>query len=193
MNNVKTSSANVEVVNSELRLTLSDATTGALISSNPYDYVAGHTGYEFTHGFVEARVWFPGNADGTLFNWSAFWTNCQRWPAGGEIDIAEISGWTGGTKQLMHNYHYEEFGGHQQLGTTPAGNWANAWHVFGVHRKSDVDEIYWDGQLVGSFTAKDGGAPQYLMFNVGTSSSADQQFGPTGQLRVDWVKHWTQA
>ncbi|MBK7579301.1 MAG: family 16 glycosylhydrolase [Myxococcales bacterium] len=47
--------------------------------------------YNFTYGFVEARMWLPPGT-GTPENWAAFWVNGKVWPEDGEIDIMERQG-----------------------------------------------------------------------------------------------------
>ncbi|MET4134848.1 hypothetical protein [Pseudarthrobacter sp. PvP090] len=89
MNNVKTCSRNVRVANGEAVLQLTDAESGALLSTNPKDGAPGHAGFEFTSGFAEARIYFPGTCSSRIPNWPAWWTVGQRFPHTGEIDIAE--------------------------------------------------------------------------------------------------------
>ena len=178
MNKVATSPANVAVANGNLALTLASSTSGALVSSNPKD--GASTGYQFTTGYVEARIKFPGNANG-LYNWPAFWSTGQSWPATGENDIAEVL-----SAKMTVNYHSSS-GAHNQ-GTVP-GNWANEYHTFGLHRKAASSDVYFDGVLVKSYPTDDGNAPQYLVLNVG-KSSANPVYGPASQVSVDYVRAW---
>lgn len=178
MNKVSTSPGNVAVANGNLTLTLPSATSGALVSSNPKD--GASTGYQFTTGYVEARIKFPGNANG-LYNWPAFWSTGQSWPATGENDIAEVL-----SGKMTVNYHSSS-GAHNQ-GTVP-GNWANEYHTFGLHRKATSSDVYFDGVLVKSYPTDDGNAPQYLVLNVG-KSSANPVYGPGSQVAVDYVRAW---
>lgn len=53
--------------------------------------------YNFTYGFVEARMWLPPGT-GTPENWAAFWVNGKVWPEDGEIDIMETLGGGGSTR-----------------------------------------------------------------------------------------------
>ncbi|HEU4666464.1 MAG TPA: glycoside hydrolase family 16 protein [Arthrobacter sp.] len=178
MNKVSTSPANVAVANGNLALTLASSTSGALVSSNPKG--GAGTGYQFTTGYVEARIKFPGNANG-LYNWPAFWSTGQSWPATGENDIAEVL-----SGKMTVNYHSSS-GAHNQ-GTVP-GNWANEYHTFGLHRKATSSDVYFDGVLVKSYPTDDGNAPQYLVLNVG-NSSANPVYGPASQVSVDYVRAW---
>jgi hypothetical protein len=180
MNKVKTSPANVAVTDGNLVLTLSDSATGALVSTNPKG--GAKTGYQFTTGYVEARIWFPGNGTAnSCYNWPAWWTDGQSWPGNGEHDIAEVLG-----GQMTVNYHSAS-GAHNQ-GAVP-GVWNNGWHVYGLWRKGSTAEVYYDGKLVKSYPTDDGNAPQYLILNVGNGGSPNV-YGAASQVRVDYVRAW---
>lgn len=178
MNKVSTSPANVSVANGNLSLGLASATSGGLVSTNPNG--GAGTGYQFTTGYVEARIKFTGNANG-LTNWPAFWTTGQSWPATGENDIAEVL-----KAKMTVNYHSSS-GTHNQ-GTVP-GNWANEYHTFGLHRMANSSDVYFDGVKVKSYPTDDGNAPQYIVLNVG-SSSTNPVYGPQSQMMVDYVRAW---
>ncbi|WP_400159217.1 family 16 glycosylhydrolase [Arthrobacter sp. BPSS-3] len=178
MNKVSTSPANVSVSNGNLVLNLASATSGALVSSNPRG--GAGTGYQFTTGYVEARIKFPGNANG-LYNWPAFWTTGQSWPATGENDIAEVL-----KAKMTVNYHSTS-GAQNQGGV--GGNWANEYHTFGLHRMAGSSDVYFDGVKVKSYPTNDGNAPQYLVLNVGASST-NPAYGPASQVLVDYVRAW---
>lgn len=179
-NGVKTCSSNVSVVNGEARLQLSDPASGALLSTNPKDGAPGHAGFEYTSGYVEARIFFPGTCSGGIDNWPAWWTVGQNFPDTGEIDIAEP---LKGTMSTV----YHSPGGH------PAkwfiGCFAGGFHTYGVHRKAGSNDIYFDGKLVFSYPTTDGNAPHYLILNVGLWGDR-QTLGPAGAVRVDWVRAW---
>ncbi|MDN4642901.1 glycoside hydrolase family 16 protein [Arthrobacter sp. PsM3] len=178
MNKVKTSPANVSVGGGNLSLKLSDAGTGALVSSNPND--AATTGYAFRTGYTEARISFPGNGT-VLHNWPAWWTTGQSWPATGENDIAEVL-----KGQMTSNYHSGS-GSHNQ--GTIAGSWGNEYHTYGLWRKANVSEVYVDGVKVKSFPTDDGNAAQYLVLNVGKAGTSTT-YGPASEMKVDYVRAW---
>jgi hypothetical protein len=179
MNKVSTSPGNVAVSGGNLLLNLSSSTTGALVSTNPRG--GATTGYQFTTGYVEARIKFPG--DGTnLYNWPAFWTNGQTWPTNGENDIAEVL-----SGKMTVNYHSSS-GSHNQ-GTVP-GDWGNSFHTFGLHRMANSADVYFDGVKVKSYATDDGNAPQYLILNVGASGSTTSAYGAASQVQVDYVRAW---
>ncbi|MBT2533499.1 glycoside hydrolase family 16 protein [Arthrobacter sp. ISL-48] len=179
MNKVTTSPANVSVSGGNLVLNLSSSTSGSLISTNPNG--GASTGYQFTTGYVEARIKFPG--DGTnLYNWPAFWTTGQSWPANGENDIAEVL-----SGKMTVNYHSSS-GSHNQ--GTVAGDWGNSFHTFGLDRKATSADVYFDGVKVKSYATDDGNAPQYLVLNVGASGSSPAAYGTASQVQVDYVRAW---
>lgn len=180
MNNVKTCSSNVEVANGEAVLQLTDAESGALLSTNPKDGVPGHTGFAFATGYAEARIYFPGTCSSGIPNWPAWWTVGQRFPHTGEIDIAEaLAG------DLWSVYHATEWMIKQKVSAC----WAGAYHTYGLHRKAGANDIYYDGRLVYSYASKDGNSPHYLLLNVGVSGGS-RLFGERGSMRVDYVRVW---
>lgn len=178
MNKVSTSPGNVAVSGGNLVLSLNSSSSGSLVSTNPKG--GATTGYQFGTGYVEARIKFPG--DGTnLYNWPAFWTTGQSWPTTGENDIAEVL-----SGKMTVNYHSTS-GAHNQ--GTVAGNWGNSFHTYGLHRTATSSDVYFDGVKVKSYPTDDGGAPQYIVLNVGASSTAPA-YGAASQVQVDYVRAW---
>ena len=180
MNNVKTCSSNVKVANGEAVLQLSDAESGALLSTNPKDGVRGHAGFAFTSGYAEARIYFPGTCRSGIPNWPAWWTVGQRFPLTGEIDIAESLG-----GDMWSVYHSAEGKKSQPV----SGCWAGAYHTYGLHRKAGVNDLYYDGRLVHSYATKDGNSPHFLLLNVGVSAGP-RAFGERSSMKVDYVRVW---
>ena len=179
-NGVTTHARNVSVSEGNLVLTLESSSSGAEVDSAPYDG-AGENGYLLPVGsFTEARINFPGNGS-TIYNWPAWWASGPRWPAAGEHDIAE------GLGSLTVNYHSPS--GAQNQGTV-SGTWSNAFHTYGLHRKADSADVYWDGKLVKSYRTDDNGAPEALLLNVGRGRNA--VYGTASQVKVDYVRAWRQ-
>ncbi|HLI15346.1 MAG TPA: alkaline phosphatase family protein [Acidimicrobiales bacterium] len=178
MNNVGTYSSNVSVANGVLSLKLASPSSGALVSTNPNG--GASPGFQFTYGYAEARIWFPGSGS-TIDNWPAFWTDGQNWPADGEIDIAE------GLGTLTSNYHNSS--GAFNSNTIP-GTWSAGWHTYGVDWEPGSITVYWDGKVVRTLTSATTSitsSPQYLVLNMGAGQ------GPTvtgASMLVDYVRVW---
>jgi beta-glucanase (GH16 family) len=180
-NGVTTDPKNVSLVNGQLVLTLASATDGAAVSSNPDDGVSGHTGFQFTYGYVEASITFP-SVSGKLVNWPAFWTNGQNWPATEEFDIAEVLG-----GNMTTNYHSAALPNGGNSGTIP-GTWTGK-HVYSELWTSGKQTVYFDGVEVFSRSCNATGAPQYLIFTHGVSGTP----AIGAMLLIDYVRVWELA
>ena len=165
--------------------------TGCDLASAP-GYGAGANGYTLPiGGYVEARVWFPGPGStptSTIDNWPAVWALGVNpggsGEPGGEIDFAEALG------HLQINYHSSTA---NVAVATPAGNWGNSWHVYGVYRGATEDQVFWDGTLVGTVATADNGAPETIILTSGSANAccgAPVQTGAAGNVLVDWVRAW---
>jgi beta-glucanase (GH16 family) len=152
--------------------------------------------YNFTYGFVEARMWLPPGT-GTPENWAAFWVNGQVWPEDGEIDVMET---LGGGSDTRWTYHYDSDTGagttHSQITGTPNNMISGAgWHVFGANWQPDEITFYYDGKSMGSVASSDlaGGAkttssPHYFIVNHGLNGNYAVKVPST--LKIDYVRHW---
>lgn len=163
VNGVTTDPANVRVAGGVCSLTLSSPSVGACISTNPQG--GANPGFTFGTGYVEWAATFPGTGP-TLESWAAVWSSSQKWPATGEIDIAEsLQG------ALTSNYHSGgPSGGSVNVPNNSgpiAGSWGGTPHTFGVHRLVNRNDVYWDGQLVRSYQTFDNAAPHYLLACIG--------------------------
>ena len=185
MNDVATSAANVAVSGGNVILTLSSASTGAAISTNPRDTSGnpGKVGFQFTTGAIEARVYFPGNGT-ECYNWGAFWTTGQNWPTTGENDIAET---LRGTPQI---HHIDSAG--NPSGGSCSYYLGNAFHIYGVERFSDHVVFYYDGVQIASIPSHEdvASSPQYVVLNIGNGHASPLMTGSTGAMLVDYVRAW---
>jgi hypothetical protein len=181
MNNVATLSSNVAVGDGVATLKLSSSTQGALIHTEPRRDAGG---YCFpVDAVIETRMLFPG--DGTsLSNWPAFWVNNTGYgdiSEYAEHDIAEVLG----SGSLTVNYHSPS-GAHNQ--GAPSGYWGGAYHTFALHRKTTSADVYWDGQLVQSYSTDDLGMCLDVIFNVGVKNAV--MTDDTNGIKVDYVRAW---
>jgi hypothetical protein len=177
-NNVKLYTSNVSVSNGDLILTLASSDSGAEVRSSQAD--GAGVGYALpVGGFTEARIDFPGNGT-AVYNWPAWWTSGPGWPAAGESDIAE------GLGTLTINYHSPA--GADNTGTVP-GTWTNSFHTYGLYRGSNYCDVYYDGNLVRTYSTDDNGQPEPLVVNVGDYSSGNV-YGTASQVKVDYVRAW---
>jgi hypothetical protein len=174
MNGVGTYAANVSVSGGNLILTRASSTSGALVNTQSNNGFAVQVGM-----YAEARIYFPGNGS-SIYNWDAWWISGPSWPADGEHDIAEVLGGA-----LTENYHSPS-GAHNH--GAPPGYWGNAFHVYGIYRQSGSAQVYWDGNLVESYSTDDNGVGENLVLNVGSGSPA--AYGAASQMLVDYVRVW---
>jgi hypothetical protein len=190
-NNITSNPADCSESGGDLVLALPGDGTGCDLSSAP-GYGAGVNGYTLpVGGYLEARIWFPGpgsSPTSTIDNWPTFWALGVNpggsGEGGGEIDIAE------GLGQLQVNYHSSSA---NQYVATPPGNWGNSWHVYGVYRGASQDEVFYDGNLVGTVTTADNGGPETILFTSGQTNACcggPAQTGSAGDVLVDWVRAW---
>lgn len=137
----------------------------------------GH--FRYTTGYVEARVFLPGTTS-KAENWSAWWSNGDRWPQDGEIDIMEVLDgsatwhyhWSGGSNGGRGNHISPE----------------NGWHTFGAYRQSNRIDFYYDGRLIGSQTQGMTNSPHYLILNHALSSEISPPVVVPSTMLVDYVR-----
>ena len=167
--------ANVAVSGGDLRLTLTD-TSGAIVSTNPNGGVAD--GFAFTYGYVAACIWLPGNA--SVANWPAFWTDGQRWPTDGEIDIME--GLEGGS--VCYHFHSSDGG----PGSCVAGDYTG-WHLYAATWTPGSVTYSYDGVALSTITQGITSSPMYLILE--NSSTNHGSGGPVltpSTMLVDYVR-----
>lgn len=150
--------------------------TGSLISSNPLDYVSGHTGYQYTYGVVEWRVYIPPDSSGNIANWPGVWSNGQNWPTDGENDTMEGLGGA-----ACYHFH-SPVGG---PGGCASGKYTG-WHTFASNWQPGVVKYYYDGVYVGQITTGITSAPQYLI----VQQTTDLQTAIPSEMLVDYVRVW---
>jgi len=183
-NNTVMDSSNVSVGPNGLDLQLASNGTGGLVSSNPDDGVAGHTGFQIAPSpgkpvYVEFQATLPG-ASGHVANWPALWLDGQTWPEDGEIDVMEgLGGYT------AYHIHYGSTGEGSQ-GPGSAVNDSAGTHTFGVLWTTTSITFVYDGNVVGSLS-ESLTSPMYLVLE-NSFSSADPLLPATMDVR--YVRVW---
>ncbi len=143
--------------------------------------------FEFTYGFMEARIWLPGQGQ-QINNWPAFWADGHNWPKDGEIDVME--GLRG-----RACWHFAYPGGNP--GGCASGEFTNGWHTFGADWEPGSITYYYDGRMVGRVTSGITSAPMYLILNYAISNNVINPLnGPIlipATMRVSYVRIWQHA
>ncbi len=83
------------------------------------------------------------------------------------------------------NYHSPS-GAHNQ-GVVP-GVWSDDFHLYGIHRRADRADVYWDGQLVKSYPTDDNREGHRLLLNVGVRRDGVTVYGTGSEVSVDYVR-----
>ncbi len=164
--------------------------TGAAVESNHGDGVAGHAGYSYSYGYVEWRVYLPGQANtgcpsgGCIGNWPALWTLPESHSS--EIDVME------GLEKGLACYHFlPPFTGNEQHGACKANSYVG-WHTFGADWEPGGVTYYYDGVAVGTEQSS-GNSPslEYLVMDVLPSrTTAPKLFNQA--VLVDYVHVYQQ-
>ncbi|MBV9194405.1 MAG: glycoside hydrolase family 16 protein [Solirubrobacterales bacterium] len=141
----------------------------------------GH--FQFTYGFLEARMYLPGNGTGGIANWPAFWADGQEWPVTGENDVMEGLG-----GPVSWHFHWGTAAHPQQVGRGPAGNYSG-WHTFAADWEPGAITYYYDGVNVGRVTANVTSAPMYLILDYALTNRRGTVRVPS-TMSVDYVRVW---
>jgi beta-glucanase (GH16 family) len=158
--------------------------TAVARSCNGYSYASGmiqsNGKFNFTYGYMEARIWTP---EGTGM-WPAFWSDGHNWPQDGEIDVLEAYG----TDALLYHYHYAGCGGDcAPGGSVDVPGATSGWHTYAADWEPGVITWYYDGQRVWQYTTSITSSPMYLIVNLGLNSSSS---AVPATMRVDYVRVW---
>ncbi len=151
--------------------------TGGIVSTNPGDGVDGHTGFQFTYGYIEVRAYLPPHA-GVIANWPAILTTGQNWPYDGENDIMEGLG-----GQACYHYHVTAGG----YGGCITGNYTG-WHTFASDWEPGTITYYYDGVEVGKLTENIASSPHYIL--ILNTISSDTTVSVPASVMVDYVRVW---
>lgn len=167
---------NVSIGSDGLELALAADSTGALVSTNPFDKQHGsNPGFECVPTpsspvFIEYQATLPGSPAGQIANWPALWATGQPvWPTTGEIDLVEG---LDGTAQ--YHIHYGTTQSPQSKGGI-IPSLAPGKHVFGCLWSTTGVTFFCDGKNVGTTTQPLSG-PMYLVLE---NALAYNNVGPT--------------
>ncbi len=162
----------------------------ATVGGRTYPYRSGliMTGdkYKITYGYVESRIYIPGDANGTIYNWPAWWLVGSNWPNDGEIDVME--GLEGNAYATFH-YGTPTNHQHQQF---PARSNMVGWHVYAAHWQPGRISFYFDGQLIGTITNNVTSQPMQLILNYAVGGWGGPISAPAEML-VDYVHVYSNA
>jgi len=158
--------------------------TAAARSCDGHSYASGmvesNGKFNFTYGYIEARIWTP---KGTGM-WPAFWLDGQNWPQDREIDVLEAYG----TDTSLYHYHYAGCGMDCELGgSVEVPGAMSSWHTYAADWEPDVITWYYDGQKVWQYSTSITSSPMYIIVNLGLNSSSS---AVPATMRVDYVRVW---
>ncbi|MEV7026016.1 glycoside hydrolase family 16 protein [Kitasatospora sp. NPDC093558] len=136
--------------------------------------------FSFAFGALEARVYVPAAADGSVANWPAFWAVGADWPSGGENDVMEG----------LHGKICSYFNSATASTGNCAGGDLTGWHVFGAEWRDGHVDYYRDG--VYAFTLSEGvtSAPMWLMIDNAVQPTIGGLTSVPATLLVDYVRVW---
>jgi beta-glucanase (GH16 family) len=147
--------------------------------------------FQFTYGFLEARIYAPTNASGQLINSLSFWADgTGNWPTTGELDVMELLDGCGPAGSAGFSYHFHSPSGGP--GACVASASTGGWHTFGADWEPGRVTYYYDGKDVGSITNGITGAPMYLILSHSASVYGSQILA-SAQARVDYVRVWQKS
>jgi hypothetical protein len=177
-------SSNVSISGGYLNLEASgsEGSSGGLITTDPDDGQSGHTGYQFTYGYVESRIYIPASGS-QVANWPAFWTVGQTWPEDGELDVMEGLGGS-----ACYHFHYGSGNGSQQGGCA-SGNYTG-WHTFGAEWEAGIVTYYYDGVKVGQVSSDITTEPMFIILENSTGSYGLLPVTTPSDMLASYVRVW---
>ncbi len=153
-------------------------------SCNGYNFASGlvnsNKKFNFTYGYMEARVWLPAGEG----MWPAFWANGQNWPEDGEIDVLEAYG----DDECTYHYHYAGCGEEcNPGGETIIKGATSGWHIYAAHWEPGSITWYYDGRKVWQYTSNIVSTKMYLIANLGLDS---QNSAVPAVTKFDYIRVW---
>jgi Glycosyl hydrolases family 16 len=176
-------------------------TVGASVEANPLDGVSGHTGFQFSYGVIEWKVWLPGvesskcPTGGCVADWPALWTSEStttpeaHW---GEIDTTEslnpLCSPSSCETFSEPAYHVHPPYGGGEVGGFVSGSYAG-WHTFSADWEPNTITYRYDGNVVGEVPNNAGAAPEFPVMTIVRNAHSEPSKVPTEML-VDYVRVW---
>jgi beta-glucanase (GH16 family) len=159
----------------------------AASNGKTYQYASGlvnsYKTFNFTYGYMEARVYIPAASTGTGANFPAFWADgTGAWPTTGELDVMEVLGTCG----LGWHFHSTlgAFGGCTPLAPS------TGWHTVGANWQAGSVTYYYDGHKVGQIASGVTGAPMYVILNNSVDPTWGGPIVAPADMQVDYVRVW---
>ena len=154
------------------------------VNGKTYNYRSGLVSsdghFNFTYGYMEARMWTPG--DSTITDWPAFWASGKNWPQEGEIDVMEGLG----GKPCWH-FHYA---GGDPGECVNMSNPGTGWHTYAADWEPGMITYFYDGAEVGQITSGVTSSPMYVALSLGLSNVASPPITVPAIARIDYVRVW---
>jgi beta-glucanase (GH16 family) len=145
--------------------------------------------FEFTYGYMEARMYIPAGANGQPVDTVDFWADgTGQWPSTGELDVMEVLGGCGTAGQAGLAYHFHSPSGAPGQ-CVPLPN-PTGWHTFGADWQPGSVTYYYDGTPVGHITTGITGAPMYLILSNGVDPTWGGPTSVPSTALVDYVRVW---
>lgn len=155
--------------------------------------------FEYTYGYVEWRVYWPGSAGsfcppgGCIKNHPTVWSFSPLHDT--EIDVAEGPDNYSACSRY-HHWANEPSGavGHGACYSNVGGGW----HVFGADWEPGVIRFYYEGQKVGEVPNEDGLTPQEIATQphhliASYTASRIRSASEPAESKIDWVRVWAHS
>lgn len=171
--------AQVTIANGELNIVAiaRQETCGGVTYPYTSGMITSKGKYQFTYGYIEARIWLSAASNGSIANWPAFWTDGQN----DEMDVLEGLGG-------RPCWHFHDPDG--RPGSCASGKWTRGWHTFGADWQPGSVTYYYDGQKVGQIASGITSSPMHLILSYAISSRYGGQTVVPATMKVHYVRVW---